>query len=274
DPGQIEQVVMNLAVNARDAIDERIKSQTAPFVAGLTIETANVELDKAYAHNHVEVVPGHYVMLAVSDNGIGMDEETMSHLFEPFFTTKEQGRGTGLGLATVYGIVKQNGGYVFPYSEPGVGTTFKVYLPRIEAEASAETQTRTTATVASGSETILLVEDEEAVRALARRVLVGRGYRILEAANADAALSLCEQHTGPIHLILTDVVVPGLLRSTELIDRIVATRPKIKVIYMSGYTDDVIAHHGVLDSGIQFVQKPFTPNALALKVREVLDIAR
>ena len=185
--------------------------------------------------------------------------------------TKEQGRGTGLGLATVYGIVKQNGGYVFLYSEPGVGTTFKIYLPRIEAEASAETQTRVPTAAARGSETILLVEDEDAVRALAQRILVGHGYRVLEAANADDALRLCEQPIGPIHLVLTDVVVPGLLNSEEMVNRITEARPETGVIYMSGYTDDVIARHGVLDPGIQFVEKPFTPNALALKVREVLD---
>jgi CheY-like chemotaxis protein len=210
----------------------------------------------------------------VSDNGIGMDEETMSHLFEPFFTTKEQGKGTGLGLATVYGIVKQNGGYVFPYSEPGVGTTFKVYLPRTEVEAHGEIQSGASVAAAHGSETILLVEDEDAVRALTRRILVGHGYHILEAANTDDALLLYEQYTGPLHLILTDVVVPGLLSSKELVDRMIKARPEIEVIYMSGYTDDVIAHHGVLDPGIQFVEKPFTPNVLARKVREVLDTAR
>jgi two-component system cell cycle sensor histidine kinase/response regulator CckA len=271
DPGQIEQVVMNMVVNARDAIDEKTRSQAAPFVACLTIETANVELDEAYIHDHVEVEPGPYVMLAVSDNGIGMDEGTMSHLFEPFFTTKEQGRGTGLELAMVYGIVKQNGGYVFPYSEPGMGTTFKVYLPRIEVDASAEVQIRMSAAAARGGETILLVEDEDVVRTLARRIPVGRGYCVLEAANADDALRLCERHTGPIHLVLTDVVVPGLLSSRVLVDRIVKVRPDIEVIYMSGYADDIIAHHGVLDPGIRFVEKPFTPNALTLKVREVLD---
>ncbi|MBN1937077.1 MAG: PAS domain S-box protein [Anaerolineae bacterium] len=277
DPGQIEQVVMNLAVNARDAIDEKVQAQAAPFAARLTIETANVELDEAYVHDHIEVDPGLYVMLAVSDNGIGLDEAAMSHLFEPFFTTKEQGKGTGLGLATVYGVVKQNGGYVFPYSEPGVGTTFKVYLPRIKPEANAQeplrnsVPDRATAAVTSGSETILLVEDEEAVRALAQRVLVEHGYRVLEAANADDALRLCAQHSEPIHLVLTDVIVPGLLSSKEMVDRMMAVRPAIKVIYMSGYTDNVIAHHGVLDPGIQFVQKPFTPGALALKVRRVLD---
>ena len=271
DPGQIEQLVMNLAVNARDAIDDKVKTQVAPFVARLTIETTNVELDEAYVQDRIEVDPGPYVMLAVSDNGIGMDKETMSHLFEPFFTTKEQGKGTGLGLATVYGVVMQNGGYVFPYSEPGVGSTFEVYLPRIESEANAQEPLRATATALSGSETILLVEDERAVRALAQRVLVEHGYRILEAATADDALSLCEQHSEPIDLVLTDVVVPGLLSSKEMIDRMTAVRPEIKVIYMSGYTDNVIAHHGVLDPGTQFVQKPFSPSALALKVRQVLD---
>ncbi len=274
DPGQIEQVVMNLTVNARDAINEKKGAQVVPFAARLTIETANVELDETYVSHLVDVEPGLYVMLSVSDNGAGMDSETMSHLFEPFFTTKEQGRGTGLGLSTVYGIVKQNGGYVFPYSEPGVGTTFKVYLPCVGETAESKVQTNALPASARGSETILLVEDEDAVRALARRILAARGYHVLEAANADDALDLCRQHADPIHLVLTDVVVPGLLSSKELIDRVTRSRPEIAVIYMSGYTDDVIAHHGVLDPGIQFVQKPFTPNSLAFKVRRALDAHR
>ncbi len=271
DPGQIEQVIMNLVVNARDAINEKTSTRSALFAAQVTIETINVELQDAYVSSYVEIPAGAYVLLSVSDNGIGMDQETMAHLFEPFFTTKEVGQGTGLGLSTVYGIIKQSGGHISVYSEPGIGTTFKIYLPRVEQEPHvAETKNPLTATT-RGSETILLIEDEQSVRALVRRILDERGYHVLEAANADEALRLCEQYIGPIHLVLTDVVMPGMLNSKELIERIRKTRPGIQVIYMSGYTDDLIVQYGVLDADIRFLQKPFTPNGLALKVREALD---
>ncbi|MBV8859793.1 MAG: response regulator [Acidobacteria bacterium] len=260
DPGQIEQVLMNLVVNARDAM---------PRGGKLTIGTENVYLDEGYAAHHVAVVPGQYVMLAVSDTGSGMDEATRARIFEPFFTTKEKGKGTGLGLSTVYGIVKQSGGYVWVYSEVGRGTTFKVYLRRVE-EGAEEYRTGTDAEGGlEGTETLLLAEDEEVVRSLARQVLELYGYRVLEASDGDAALAACERHEGPIHLLITDVVMPAV-GGPELADRLTGLRPQMKVLFMSGYTDDAVVHHGVLDEGVNFIQKPFTPEALARKVREVL----
>jgi two-component system cell cycle sensor histidine kinase/response regulator CckA len=263
DPGQIEQVIMNLAINARDAMPQGGK---------LTIETKNVFLDDAYARRHATVTPGHYVMLAVSDTGTGMDEETQAHIFEPFFTTKEQGKGTGLGLSTVYGIVKQSGGNIWVYSEPEHGTTFKIYLP-VAGETDESRREEVAAERPQGTETILLVEDEEAVRLLLLDILDAEGYAVLPASNGRDALRVCEQHSGPIHLLITDVVMPGM-SGRELAARLAEECGDAKVLYMSGYTDDAIIHHGVLDAGTNFLQKPFTPDAVARKVREVLDVSR
>src|SRR5437879_2516769 len=262
DPGQLEQVVMNLAVNARDAM---------PNGGKLTLETANVDLDEAYAADHYPARAGPFVMLAVSDTGIGMSEETQVHMFEPFFTTKEKGKGTGLGLATVYGIIKQSGGFIWVYSEVGHGTTFKLYLPRVEelaerAAAPAPARTRP----ARGTETVLVVEDEAPVRNVARQVLERHGYSVLEAPSAEAALDIATRYSGTIHLLLTDVVMPGL-NGRELASRLADLRPDARVIFMSGYTDDAVTRHGVLEPGSAYVQKPFTPDAIARRVREVLD---
>jgi PAS domain S-box-containing protein len=261
DPGQIEQVIMNLAVNARDAM---------PNGGKLTIETANVTLDEGYARQHAPVAPGEYVMLALSDTGAGMDSETQSHIFEPFYTTKGP-KGTGLGLSTVYGIVKQSGGYIWVYSEPGKGSTFKIYLPRVTeaGEAAAASTVQTQATV-PGQETILLVEDEATVRKLARECLQLQGYVVLEAVEGAAALQLAQMHPGPIHLLLTDVIMPGMT-GRELASRLSRSRPGIKVLYMSGYTENVIGHNGMLDAGVMLLQKPFSLPTLRAKVREVLE---
>jgi CheY-like chemotaxis protein len=261
DPGQIEQVIMNLAVNARDAM---------PNGGDLTLETANVDLDDIYAQKHPGTVSGRYVMLAVSDTGIGMDAETRSHIFEPFFTTKSVGRGTGLGLSTVYGIIKQSGGSIEVYSELGQGTTFKIYLPRIEAPAEPLQAAQGPASRVEGTETILLVEDEAQVRELAAAVLTSCGYTVLVADSRRTAASICDAHKGDVHLLLTDVVMPGG-GGREVANQVLARHPKIKVLYMSGYTTNAIVHHGVLDPGTFFLQKPFTPAVLSAKVREVLD---
>ena len=262
DPVQLEQVLMNLVVNARDAM---------PKGGKLSIETTNVYLDEAYAREHVSVVPGDYVMLAISDTGCGMDEDTRQHIFEPFFTTKEQGKGTGLGLSMVYGIVRQSGGNIWVYSEEGRGTTFKIYFPRVTADAEEHKRTSGALDGPRGCETILLVEDAELVRNLARQVLEGAGYRVLEAASAEAAINLCERINGDrIDLLLTDVIMPGM-SGNEMSRVLLAKQPGMPVLYMSGYTDDAIVQHGVLEAGINFLQKPFTPCALTLKVREVLD---
>jgi two-component system cell cycle sensor histidine kinase/response regulator CckA len=264
DRSQIEQVILNLAVNARDAM---------PQGGRLTIETANVELDASYSHPPAVLSPGRYVMLAVTDNGCGMDAETQAHVFEPFFTTKEKGKGTGLGLATVYGVVKQSGGYVWVYSEPGRGTSFKIYLPRIEETAvpagrdgKSETQIPE-----RGSETILLVEDEKGVRELAREYLASSGYTVIEAEDGHTALELAAMHVGPIHLLLTDVVMPGI-SGRELAERVSQIRPGIKIIYMSGYTDQAVVHHGILRNDAVLLQKPFTLMTLAGKLREMLAV--
>jgi PAS domain S-box-containing protein len=261
DPGQIEQVLMNLAVNARDAM---------PQGGRLTIETANVRLDETYTQSHPEVRPGRYVMLSLTDTGVGMDETTKARLFEPFFTTKEVGRGTGLGLATVYGIVKQSGGSIFVYSEPNRGTSFKIYLPRLEAVAPLPKSNPGLVKSSGGGETILLVEDEEAVRTLTRQVLESKGYTAIEARDGQDALHRAERYEGPIHLLLTDVVMPHL-GGRELADRLKVSRPGLRVLYLSGYTDDAVVRHGVLEADVAFLQKPFTPAELARKVREVLD---
>ncbi len=261
DPGQLGQVVMNLAVNARDAM---------PRGGTLTIETANAELDETYASEHVPTPAGRHVMLAVTDTGIGMDEGTKAHLFEPFFTTKETGKGTGLGLATVYGIVKQSGGYIWVYSEPGHGTTFKIYLPRVEGVPLPTAPKPAAPESLRGSETVLLAEDEPAVRSLTRRVLESYGYTVLTTEDGYEALRAAQEHQGPIPLLVTDVVMPKM-SGRELAQRLLSERPEMKALYLSGYTDDAIVHHGVLEPGLAFLQKPFTPQTLARKVREVLD---
>jgi PAS domain S-box-containing protein len=260
DPGQLEQVIMNLAVNARDAMPEGGK---------LTFETANVELDELYSREHFPAGPGSYVMLAVSDTGVGMSEDTQAHLFEPFFTTKEKGKGTGLGLATVYGIVKQTGGFIWVYTELGLGSTFKIYLPRAD-ESPQPRWAAPSVGPADGTETVLVAEDEAAVRAVARQALARHGYTVLEAPTAEAALDVASRHSGTIHLLLTDVVMPGM-GGRDLARRLTALRPDIRTIYMSGYTEDAITRHGVLEPGLVYVQKPFGPEALARRVREVLD---
>jgi len=260
DPGQIEQVIMNLAVNARDAM---------PDGGRLTVATQNIELDDTYAAQHASVRPGPYVMLAMSDTGVGMDEHTRARIFEPFFTTKERGKGTGLGLSTVFGIVEQSGGHIWVYSEVGKGTAFKIYLPSSAEGAPARGPARPAAST-RGTETILVVEDEERLRHLIRRTLESAGYTVLAAANGGEALLLLERHEGTVHLMLTDVVMPGL-GVRELAARVGALRQEARVLYMSGYTDDTIVRRGVLEQGIHFLPKPFAPDGLTRKVREVLD---
>jgi PAS domain S-box-containing protein len=260
DSGQIEQVLVNLVVNARDAM---------PSGGNLTIETASIELDSEYAGKRVGVVPGRYVMLAVSDTGIGMNEATRARIFDPFFTTKDKGKGTGLGLSTVYGIVKQSGGNIWVYSEEGRGTTFKVYLPQIETAEKIESLKPETE-IPHGSETILLLEDEDIVRNLTCQILESAGYKVVEAARGEEAIKSFKAENGSIDLLLTDVVMPEM-SGKEVADRICELRPSMKVLFMSGYTDEAIVHHGVLDSNVQFIQKPFTPAALAIKIREVLE---
>jgi two-component system, cell cycle sensor histidine kinase and response regulator CckA len=267
DPGQLEQVLLNLAVNARDAMPP-------PGGGRLSIETARFTLHQEHVERRHRLPPGDYACLVVGDTGVGMDEATQAHLFEPFFTTKEVGKGTGLGLATVYGIVKQSGGYIWVYSEPGRGTTVKVYLPRVpvvaEAPSAAPAPAPTPREVRGGHETVLLVEDAAPVRALARRSLEAHGYRVIDAFDGPSALELSARHRAPIDLLVTDVVMPGM-SGRELAERLAPVRPGMKVLYTSGYTDDAMVRQGVLNAGVAFLQKPFVPDSLARKVREVLD---
>jgi CheY-like chemotaxis protein len=264
DPGQIERVIMNLVVNARDVM-----------LGGgiLTVETGNVNLSEGYFRSHgVEGFPGSYVMLAITDTGPGMDEDVMAKMFEPFFTTKERGTGTGLGLSVVYGIVKQSKGYIWPYSEPGVGTTMKVYLPGADGDTVSTTVVpaeRISGEKGSNGEVVLVVEDEESVRKLAMKSLQREGYKVLVASNGEDALRMNEQTEGEIHLLITDVIMPGM-EGGELAERMVTLRPGIKVIYMSGYPRKTLAHNGVVTSDTNFLQKPFTPELLYRKVREIL----
>ena len=260
DPGQIEQVILNLAVNARDAMPDGGK---------LIIETANVELDEAYVLQRPPTVPGNYIVLVVSDTGIGMDAATQAHIFEPFFTTKEVGKGTGLGLATVYGVVKQSGGYIWVYSEPGLGTTFKIYLPRVDEPADERRQHPAVSTSGRATETVLVIEDEESLRALARTLLEGAGYTVLEAHGGSEAIKISRQHGKPIHLLLTDMVMPGM-SGPEVAKNLISTYPDLKVMYMSGYSN--FSRRVVLDSNATFLEKPFTREALLNKVRQVLDL--
>jgi nitrogen-specific signal transduction histidine kinase len=262
DPGQFEQVLVNLVVNARDAMSNGGK---------LILETSNVTLIEDYVHQHAGMVPGKYVRVVVSDNGIGMTDEVKAHLFEPFFTTKEKGQGTGLGLATCYGIIKQSNGHILVYSEQGQGTTFKIYLPRIDEEPGSLPRRDEVGYLPKGNERVLLVEDEPLVRNLAARILRNQGYTLLEATNGGEAIRVAHEHAREeIHLLLTDIVMPQM-GGKELAERLRVIRPSIKVLFTSGYTDNTIVQHGLLDPDIAFLEKPFSPAALVRKVREVLD---
>jgi signal transduction histidine kinase/CheY-like chemotaxis protein len=261
DPGQIEQILMNLVVNARDAL---------PVGGHITIGTRNRYLDRTHIKGQEVVKPGHYVVLSVSDDGCGMDSQTQKKIFEPFFTTKEFGKGTGLGLSTVYGIVKQSEGSIWVYSELGKGTTFNIYLPRVDDVAAHEEIVEMKQPVASGRETVLLVEDEPMVRALAREVLEQYGYTVICAADGQEGLDICKAFAGRIDLIITDVVMPRM-SGREMAESVVSVRPDARILYMSGFTDDAIVRHGMLDEDFPFIQKPFSPEALASKARELLD---
>jgi len=259
DPVQLQQIVMNLSINARDAMTDG---------GQLTIEVAFVELDATYGNQHFQVTPGRYVLIAVTDTGVGMTEQVRARLFEPFFTTKKRGEGTGLGLATVYGAVKQAGGYIWAYGEPGKGSTFKVYLPHVDERAES-TAAPAPEPISTGKETILLVEDEAAVRMLTKMILERAGYRVVEAMRAEEAEAIHQAFSGSIDLLLTDVVLPGLSGS-DLYQRLSKASPQLKVVYMSGYTDDTVFRTGRLERGVPFVQKPFTADALTKRIRETL----
>ena len=252
---------MNLALNARDAM---------PKGGKITLETENMGLDESYAREHEPLQPGRYVMLAVSDTGTGMSPDTQAHIFEPFFTTKEVGKGTGLGLSMVYGIVKQSGGYIWVYSEPGRGTSFKIYFPRVEQLAEAVALEKRPAGAQRGTETILLVEDDAQLRALTSSVLAHCGYKVLSAAGTEEGLVLCRKNHRDIHLLVTDVIMPGM-NGRQLAEQVKQISPSAKVLYVSGYTSNAIVHYGVLDPGLRFLPKPFSLAALVAKVREVLD---
>lgn len=264
DPGHLDQVIMNLVVNARDAM---------PQGGDLTIETSNEELDASYTRQHVGARPGAHVMVAISDTGTGIDRATQERIFEPFFTTKEKGKGTGLGLSTVYGIVKQAGGNIWVYSEPGQGTTFKIYFPRGTGDVKSPTVHIATVSSSGGSETILLVEDDAQVRALARTILHKHGYRVLEADGGAAAMRMCVTHAGAIDLMLTDVVMPEM-SGRQVAEAARLMRPEMRILYMSGYTDDAIVQHRVLEAGVYLLQKPITPDSLLHKIRQVIDSAK
>ncbi|MFA6500044.1 MAG: ATP-binding protein, partial [Desulfurivibrionaceae bacterium] len=261
DPSQIDQILANLCVNARDAI---------AGVGKVTIETRNAIIDEAYCADHLEAVPGEYLLLAVSDDGCGMDRQTLGKIFEPFFTTKELGKGTGLGLATVYGIAKQNNGFINVYSEPGQGSTFKVYLPRHAGKSEEMPEESPATPVAGGTETILLAEDEAAILDMVKQILEGFGYRVLAASTPGEAIHMAKEYAGDIHLLITDVIMPEM-NGQELAKTLLSLYPKLRRLYMSGYSGNVIARHGVLDEGVNFIQKPFSMQAFAVKVREALD---
>jgi CheY-like chemotaxis protein len=261
DSGQIEQVIMNLVVNSKDAM---------PKGGKITISTSNARLDDDFP-NYMK--PGSYILLSVCDSGLGMDKETQARIFEPFFTTKEKGKGTGLGLSTVYGIIKQSGGYIFAQSEPAHGTTFRIYLPQVDEILESSHPAYSPAPDAGGSETVLLVEDEESVRQLVRETLEAKGYKVLEADNGEAALQLAHTHQGGIDMLITDVVMPGM-SGRELALQLCSSSASLRVLYLSGYTEDSIVHQGVLDTGTAFLQKPFTLQTLSRKVREVLRSAK
>jgi Signal transduction histidine kinase regulating C4-dicarboxylate transport system len=261
DPGQMEQVLMNLVVNAKDAM---------PSGGNLTIETANTELDERYTRSHAGMIPGAYVMLSVSDSGVGMTREVQEQIFDPFFTTKGVGKGTGLGLSTVYGIVKQSGGDIYVYSEPNKGTTFKVYLPRVFEPLEEFKKEVPGEKIPQGNETVLVVEDDGSVRKVAVDILKMQGYKVLEATGGEEALIICEKEKNPIHLILTDVVMPKM-NGPQLIERLKQAGQDFKVLYMSGYADETVIHHRLLERGVNIIHKPFTVEKLARKVREVLD---
>jgi two-component system, cell cycle sensor histidine kinase and response regulator CckA len=264
DAGQIEQVIMNLVVNAKDAMPEGGK---------ITIHTANVNADDSPRREYGHIQPGLYIMLSIADTGHGMDKETQARIFEPFFTTKEKGKGTGLGLSTVYGIVKQTGGYVFVQSELNRGTTFRIYFPRVPDGTDSIESPLVSRAGTGGSETVLLVEDDESLRQLVRETLEAKGYKVLEADNGEAALRIACAHPGSIDMLITDVVMPGM-SGRELAKELGASHPQSRILFLSGYTEDTIVHHGVLPPGTVFLQKPFTLQSLASKVREVLEITR